>query len=151
MIKNGPERVNIGGRRQLFHPTSGLLRRHVARRSEHIERISDRAFLFDQARQSKVGQMRFAFSIQQDIPGFNVAMQNAALVCELDRVRDLDEQLDRAPRRHRIATNDFIKVTAFDELHAEIAGAVAFADFINGHDLRVLQTRGRLRFVTKTS
>src|SRR5260370_126456 len=81
--------------------SAGLLRRHVARRSEHIERIGDRVFLFDQARQAKVGQMRFAFFIQQDIPGVNVAMQNAALMCELDCVRDLDEQFGRAPRRHR--------------------------------------------------
>ena len=48
-------------------------------------------------------------------------MQNSALVRELNCPRDLDEQFDCAPNGDRLATKDFIKLTAFDELHAEVA------------------------------
>src|SRR6266516_1504197 len=45
---------------------------------------------------------------------------------------------------------DFIKPTALDEFHAEIARAVALADFVDRNILRMFQTRCCLRFVLKT-
>ena len=65
--------------------------------------------------------MRFAMSIQQNISRLDVAMQNAALVCELNGAHDFHKQLGRAPDRHRLVPQNFIKLAAFDELHAEIA------------------------------
>src|SRR6266566_3122337 len=45
---------------------------------------------------------------------------------------------------------DFIEPTALDEFHAEIARAVALADFVDRNNLRMFQTRCCLRFVPKT-
>ena len=150
LIKNCAERVNIGCCGQLFGPTRGLLGRHVARCPENIERIRDRAFLFDQTRQSEVGQMWFAILIEQNISRLDVAMQNAALVRELDRSRDFHEQFHRASDRYRLAPQNFIELSALDEFHTEVTRAVALADFVNRNNLRVLQTRRGLGLVTKT-
>ena len=43
------------------------------------------------------------------------------------------------------------EANAFDEFHAEVARTVALPDFVNGDDLRMLETRRRLGLVTKTS
>jgi hypothetical protein len=36
------------------------------------------------------------------------------------------------------ALGDFIKLAAFNEFHAEIAGAVTLADFVDWNDTRML-------------
>src|SRR5207249_3910849 len=104
----------------------------------------------DQARQSKVGQVRFAVFIQQDVPWLNIAMQNSVLVRKLNSARNLHEQLSRLPDGRWFTFGDLIQATAFDELHAEVTRAVALPDFVNGNNLRMLQTRRRLGLMTKT-
>ncbi len=39
-----------------------------------------------------------------------------------------------------VAPNHFVKLTAFDELHAEVARAIALADFVDWNDTGMLQT-----------
>ena len=38
---------------------------------------------------------------------------------------------------------DFVELSAFDEFHAEVAGAIALADLVNRHDARMVQARCR--------
>src|SRR5439155_26926867 len=38
----------------------------------------------------------------------------------------------------------------FDEFHAEVAGAIALADFVNGDNAWMLKTGGGFRFATKS-
>ena len=39
-----------------------------------------------------------------------------------------------------VAPDYFVKLAAFDELHAEVAGAIALADFVDRNDTGMLQT-----------
>src|SRR6266480_5322245 len=51
--------------------------------------------------------------------------------------------------RHRFASCDFIQLSAFYEVHAEVAGTIAFADFVDGNNTRMVQMSGGLRFPSK--
>ena len=57
-----------------------------------------------------------------------------------------------APRRsgNRPAPDELIELTAFLEFHAEVAGPVALADFVDRDDPRMLQRCGRLGFAAKS-
>ena len=83
--------------------------------------------------------MRFAFCIQQNVPWFNVAMKNSMFMRIMNSARHLGDQFHRAPNRHRLAPGYFVELAAFDKLHAEVARAVALADFVNRNDTGMLQ------------
>ena len=68
-------------------------------------------------------------------------MQDAVLVSVVNRTRHLGNHFYCAPSWHWLAIGDFIKLAAFDELHAEVALAIALAYFVNRHDARMLQAR----------
>ena len=53
------------------------------------KRARHRALRLDQSRQAKVGQMWFAFLVEQDVSWFDVAMKNAVLVRVMNRPRYL--------------------------------------------------------------
>src|SRR5206468_11404662 len=43
-----------------------------------------------------------------------------------------------------------VQLAAFDELHAEITGAIPLADFVNGDDARMIEAGGGFRLQTET-
>ena len=94
---------------------------------------------FDQSRKTEIGQMRFAFCIEQNVPRLDVAMKNAVFMRVMNSARDFRDQFRRLPDRHRLALDYFVKLTAFDKLHAEVARAIALADFVDGNDTGMLQ------------
>ena len=73
-----------------------MFRRHVTGRAQHFHRARDRALSLDQSRQTKVGQMRFAFLIEQNVSRLDVAMKDAVLVRVMNGARYFRDQFDRA-------------------------------------------------------
>jgi hypothetical protein len=57
-----------------------LLWRHVTWRAKYIQGVRNAAVGFDQPGKPKIGQMRFAFCIEQNVSRFDVAMQNAVFM-----------------------------------------------------------------------
>src|SRR5437899_9949913 len=94
--------------------------------------------------------MRLALSIEQNIPRFDVSMQDAVLVCEMDSARELRDEFRCAPNRHRLTPDNFIEFAAFHQAHTEVAGTVAFSDLMNWHDARMVETGGSFCFEAKT-
>ena len=150
LIEDGAEPVNIGRARELRDVSGGLLGRDVTRGSQDVAGLRDRAFRFHQARQPEVGQMRFALDVEQNISRLDIAMNDSALMRVVRGAGEARDDLHRAPQRQRFAPNELIELSAFDELHAVKAGAVVFADIVDRHDPRVLQTGGRLGFAAET-
>src|SRR6266516_4862272 len=87
--------------------------------------------------------MRFAVCVEQNVSRLDVTMKDAVLVRIMDRARYFGDYFRRLPHRHWRTAYHFIKLTAFDKFHAEIAGAVALAYFVDGNDARVIETGGR--------
>ena len=54
------------------------------------------------------------------------------------------------PNRHRLTLDHFVKLAAFNELHAEVALAIALADLVNGNDAWMFEAGSSFRFSTKT-
>ena len=53
------------------------------------------------------------------------------------------------PNRHRLAPDYFVQLAAFDELHAEVALAIALADLVNGNNAWMFEAGGSFRFSAK--
>src|SRR2546430_13451582 len=94
--------------------------------------------------------MRFAFCIEQDVPWFDVSMQNSVFMRVMHRARQLNNQFHCRPDRHRFTLEDYIELAAFDQAHAEVASTIALADFINWNDAGMVQPGGRFRFATES-
>src|SRR4029077_18833301 len=93
--------------------------------------------------------MRFAFCIEQNIPRLNVTMKNPVFMRVVHSAGHLCDKFRRLPDRYRLLPNDFVKLSPFDEFHAEIARAIALADFVNWNDTGMLQTRRGFGFEAK--
>src|SRR4029453_5237448 len=93
--------------------------------------------------------MRLMFCIKQDVPRLDVSMQNAVFMRVMHSARHFGHEFRRLPNGDRPPLDYFIKLAAFDELHAEVALAVALADLVDGHDTRVVKACSGLGFHTK--
>jgi hypothetical protein len=86
---------------------------------------------------------------EQDVPRFNVTVQNAVLMRVIDCAGDLCDQFRRLPDGQRGSSDYFIKLTTFDKLHAEVAWPISLADFVDWNDSWMLQARGGFSFAAK--
>src|SRR5262249_15142082 len=93
--------------------------------------------------------MRFTVFIEQNVPWLDVAMQNAVLMRVMHGAGHFRNQFHCALDRHRLALCDFVKLTAFDELHAEIALPIALSHLVDGNNTRMLETGSGFRFPAK--
>ena len=80
LVKNSAKTVDICDAADCCIVPHCLLWRHVTRCPQNIQRARHRALRFHQPRQSEVSEVRFAFSIEQNVSRFNVAMQNSVLM-----------------------------------------------------------------------
>src|SRR5205807_8091971 len=86
----------------------------------------------------------------QNVSRFDIPMENAVLVRIVDSPRHFRDQFHRLPDRHRGSPDNFVKLAALDEFHAEVARAITLADFVDGNDARMIETGRSLRFTAKT-
>jgi hypothetical protein len=93
--------------------------------------------------------MRFAVRVEQNVSRLDVTMNDSMLVRVVDSARHFGHYFRRLPHRHWRTAYHFIKLAALDELHAEVAGAVTLAHFVDGNDARVIEARGGCRFPAK--
>ena len=93
--------------------------------------------------------MWLTFLIKKDVAWFYIAVKNAVLVRVVDCARYLRNQFDRLPDRHWLALGNLIKLAALNKLHAEVTGAIALADFVDGNDTGMIQAGGGFRFPAK--
>ena len=90
-------------------------------RAQHPRRAVAGPSVSAQRLQPEAGQMRLPIRIDKNFSRLNVAMQNAALVSEMDGARQFDDQLNGAADWQGLLPNDLIKLPAIDTLHAEVA------------------------------
>src|SRR4030095_11717450 len=93
--------------------------------------------------------MRFAFWINQNVPRFEITMENSMFMRVMNSAGDSCDEFRCLPDRHRRPPNDFVKLTSFNKLHAEVARAIALADFVDRNDPGMLQSRRGFCFKTK--
>src|SRR5262249_29864911 len=76
-------------------------------------------------------------------------MKNPVFMRVMNGASYLLNQFSRLSDRHRRPLDYLVKLAALDEVHAEVAGAVALAHFIDGHKPRMFETRGSFGLAAK--
>src|SRR5206468_11196796 len=79
---------------------SRLFWRHVTRRAQNFQGARDGALCFHQACQAEIGQVWFAFCVEQYVSRFNVAMKDAMLMRVMNGARQFRDELCCPTRRH---------------------------------------------------
>ena len=87
VIKHRAKPIHIGRVSDLLSLAISLFRGHIARRAQRFPRPSNAVCRVNHPRQTKVCEMRFAFCVYQDVPRFDIPVQNSTFVRILDRAR----------------------------------------------------------------
>src|SRR6185369_7743775 len=82
---------------------------------------------------------RAACSRQQNVIGFQIAMNDVIVVCVFERFTDLDGNRDDA---REISRTSLRESWPGDVLHHEKRGAVYFADVVNRYDVWMIERGG---------
>jgi hypothetical protein len=131
-----------------------LLWRHVTRRSDHHAgsrtqvptRRVGRSTTGRQFRQSEVEDLGGTELRHKNVGGFDVAVNNAMGMSGGESVRNLDGPLQELGYFHSAGVAELPKIGSIEEFHDEKRLAIVLIDFKDGADVRVVQSRGRLRF-----
>src|SRR5438477_11265967 len=150
LVKHRAESINICRASDSRVISYRLFRRHVTRRAQHFHRARDRTLCFDQSRKTKIGEMWFALCVEQDVSGFDVSMEDTALMRIMNCPGQLGDQFRCVTERHRFALRDGIELAPLHQSHAEVTGAIALPHFVNGNNTRMFEAGGSFCFQTET-
>ena len=143
-VENRAESEDVGSRVERRHVAALLLGRHVPRSAENgARRLGGSA---QSLRQPPVHHEDLSERADHDVLGLEVAMQDAAVVRERDR---LDDALkDAEPLGEgRLGCGERVETRPFDEFHRVEDPAVGKPpDVVNGRDAGVLEPRQDPRF-----
>jgi hypothetical protein len=78
----------------------------------------------------------------EDVRGFDIAMDDSLRVRRIECVRNLDAELDNAVELERMAFDEMFEGLTFEQLHHEELLSFVFADVVDRADVRMVQ-RGR--------
>ncbi len=124
--KHDPEGIEVGlvadGR-----GAANLLGRHVSRRSQRSARRRQRGRV-QVLGDPEIGQLDLAVGRDHQVRRLQIAVDDAMLVGVVQRVADLDSQLDHlAPGQVPAILEHFLQGLALDVLHGDVRGAAELA------------------------
>ncbi len=93
--------------------------------------------MLHEAGEAEVGEFGLVVGVDDDVAGFDVAVDDAAAVGELDGVADLLEDLDGATGGEEVFADEVEDIAAVDEFHDEDAVFLDDSEFEDGGDVRV--------------
>src|SRR5262245_14361250 len=101
-------------------------------------------------RQAEIRHARLAVGIEKNVGRFEVAMDDTVLMGVVHRRGDSSHQLSGPAGRERLLAGQVPQMPAFDVVHRKILPSFVFSDFVNGHDVRMMQVGGGLSFDAET-
>ena len=90
-------------------------------------------------RETEIENLRSAALRHKNIRGFNVAVENAFLVCRVQGIRKLRAQVQYVFDRERSALNHLLERLSFQKLHDNEGLSVIFSNFVDRADVRMVQ------------
>ena len=149
LVENGAERKLIGA--EIERPPVCLLGRHVADRADDRAGIGGRHLPMhrirvvlgrrDQLGQTEVEDLHEAVLGDHHVFRLQVAMDDSLLVRRGEAVGDLRRDVQRPAVRRRPAAQQRPQVRSLDVLHDDVRRAAVGADFVDGHDVRMVERR----------
>jgi hypothetical protein len=159
-VQDRPQAVHVHGRGEPFL-RGRLFGGHVAGGADNGARLRQALPTLDALGQAEVGDVRLALRVQEDVGRLEVAVQDAALVREMDRPRHGRQESRRRGRRgtqrksrERFSSallcalcgecflDPLCQATTLNQLHAEIVLPLVVADLVDEDDVRVVQAGG---------
>ena len=103
-------------------------------------------FAAQDLRNAEIGDLHPALFVNQNILRLDVAVHNALVMGELERLADLRDDLQRLARGQLARPLQLPQVQAVHEFHDEVRQPVHLAEFVDGHDVGMGQFGQRARF-----
>ncbi len=149
-IQHRTQAVNVRPRRQHLLRRR-LLRCHVFRRAHDGPGLRQLGAALDTLGQAEVGDVRLALLVQQNVARLQVAMKQLPLVRVMHRPRHRGQKLCRFPWIVLEAIESVVQAAALHQLHAEEMLAVMLADFIDGHNVGMIEVARGLGFLVEAA
>ena len=149
LVEDRGQPVYVGARTDPARVAAGLLGRHVAGRAQHIACLRLVGVRVQQLRQAEVGHLRRSVRREQHVGRLDVAMDDAGVVCGLDRQGQRPHQRRRLARAERAVFHPPGQGAAVQQLHRDEWLAVFLAGVENLDDVGVPHAGDGLPFPTE--
>ena len=107
---------------------------------------SDRLGLWHELREAEISDLGVALRGQEDVGGFEVAMDDSPLVRSGQRLNDRNRDTEEFRRSKRPATQGIRERAAFEQLRDDVRNPLGLSDIMHGHDIRVRERCCGARF-----
>lgn len=97
----------------------------------------------DSLGETEVTDERPARGVDEDVRGFQVAVQHALAVCMGDGAADRDQEAGGIAWGERSVDEPAGQIGPFDVPHCEVRSAIEVSDFVEVDDVRVVEAGGR--------
>ena len=97
--------------------------------------------------------MRLPVIVQQNVGGFKIAVNDAAVVQELNGIRQGCDTLGCFGKRNGITLGvavDFRKRLSRNQIHHKVGGSLMLTDSVHGDDMGMPKTSGRACLLLKS-
>ena len=146
-IEHAAQRPDVGAVVDLH--TLGLLGAHVGGGSERRVQFGELRARGEQ-RQPEVHDGDVALVVDDGIGGFDVAMNDVFFVGRFQAARDLASDIERLGDGNRARFDSLVKALAFDKGEHHEGSPIGLGDFVNGANVGMPQSGGRLGFAPET-
>src|SRR5437867_6516539 len=100
--------------------------------------------------QTKIKNLCVATTSDKNIPGLDIAMDNALGMCCVEGVGDLDRETEENVGLQRLAGDTMLQRYAIKILHGNKALAIMLSNLVNSANVGMIQCRGSPRFTAET-
>ena len=90
-------------------------------------------------RQTEIQNLRLPSLRHKNVRGLDVTMDDALAVCGVERVRNLNCEINRLFHGQRLARYSVFKRLSLHELHRDEQSSPFLGDFVDGANVRVIQ------------
>ena len=102
-------------------------------------------------RQPEIENLRLTAIRHENVRGLDVPMDDAFRVCGIQRIGDLDAQIEHRLDLHRLASDPVPERLPLQQFHGDEASPIGLVDLVDRADVRVVQGGCGLRFALEAA
>ena len=89
-------------------------------------------------RQPEIENLRLTPIRDEDVRGLDVPVDDALRVCGVERIGDLDAQIEHRLDLHRLASDSVPERLALQQFHSDEGSPIGLVNLVDGADVRML-------------